>query len=113
MNILPTEFSSLSRFVEKWAKPTENLRTEQRISSSKEEFMEFYENTLPLLDGILEYLSRYPLGTLSGSDLCLYHLALSFAEMAPHAELYKGSADVPFSFEASRFVTIHGDEIDS
>lgn len=113
MNILPPAFSSLDRLVEKWAKPTENLRSQQRWESTKEEFLDFYENTLPLLDGILDHLSRYPIGTLSGSELTLYHLALSFAEMAPHVEMYRCSTEVPFSFDADRFEAIHGNLVNN
>ena len=111
MSILPPAFSSLDRLVEKWAKPTENLRSQQRLKSTKEEFLDIYENTLPLLDDILNHLSRHPIGTLSGGELALYHLALAFAEISPHVEMYKCSTKVPFSFDANRSEAIHGNQV--
>ena len=35
-------------------------------------------------------------------------LASAYAEAAPHHELYGGSAEVPHSFDARRFVPEHG-----
>jgi hypothetical protein len=38
----------------------------------------------------------------------LFDLAVAFAEVAPHHELYKNSPLVPHSFDASRFIADHG-----
>jgi hypothetical protein len=42
----------------------------------------------------------------------LLHLTLAVAEIAPNVELYKGSSTVPFSFEETRFIAVHGDRED-
>jgi hypothetical protein len=39
---------------------------------------------------------------------CLFAMALSLAEIAPHVELYRGSVGVPHAFEEMRFVAKHG-----
>ena len=41
-----------------------------------------------------------------GAELNLFYLACAFAEAAPHHELHGGSANVPHSFDAKRFVQV-------
>lgn len=108
MSQLPEQFSTLEPFVSSWALPTEQQRSERRWASSPEEFQAFYDAALPLLDDILVYLDQYTLGEIPADALPLYHLAIVFAEASPHVEMYKGAAQVPFSFHASRFIASHG-----
>lgn len=110
--MLPEQFSSLEPFAGVWAFPTELQRSQQRWVATAEEYREFYETMLPLLDEVLVYLDQYQPGATPESVLPLYHLALAFAEAAPHNELYDCSNTVPNSFDAHRFVAAHGETLD-
>ncbi len=62
-------------------------------------FASFYNAMLPQMRHLLAMLDTYPLGHLPDELHPLYWLSLSFAEVAPHIELYKGQVGVPFAFE--------------
>ena len=109
---VPAEFSELTPFLTKWAKPTENLRQAERINASTEELQAFYDTIMPRMDQILNYLDQYPYGQLPEEHRPLYWLAMSLAEIAPHVELYGGSTGVPYAFEESRFAAEHGNTVD-
>jgi len=106
---LPADFRDLERFVERWARPTENERNALRWSANKNDFAELYEAVMPKLDAILERLSRIGTDQLEGEDANLFNLAAAFAEASPHHELYGGSPAVPHSFATERFRPLHGD----
>lgn len=109
---LPADFADLAPFAAKWARPTENERSELRWNSNPDEFAALYEGLIPRLEEILAYLAKYSVEQLPDDARNLYNLASSFAEAAPHHELYKGSPLVPFSFDARRFVRSGGDKPD-
>jgi len=109
---LPEAFCDLDRFVERWSLPTQNQREAMRRASSAEERKEFYEAAVPRLSAIIDYLNRLPLDSMPEGARRLLHLALSVAEIAPNVELYKGSTTVPFSFEETRFIAVHGNRKD-
>jgi len=106
--ILPAGFEDLVPFARNWARPTEIARSEIRWSSDPADFAAFYEAMMPRLPDILAELRELPLEGLDEAQTNLFCLAAAFAEAAPHQELYGGSADVPFSFSARRFVPGHG-----
>lgn len=106
---LPPGFEDLAPFVAQWARPTENQRSAIRWAATPADFAGFYEAILPRLPGILEALAGYPLDGMTAAQTSLFNLAAAFAEAAPHHELYGGSAEVPFSFDAHRFQPGHGD----
>lgn len=108
--ILPTGFEDLAGAAAHWARSTENQRSEIRWSATPAEFAAFYETMLPRLSEVLAHLAALPLDGMGEADTNLFSLAAAFAEAAPHHELYGGSADVPFSFSARRFVPGHGDQ---
>jgi hypothetical protein len=112
VSVLPEQFAALEPFVHDWAHATENARSERRWGSSPESFQAFYDAVLPQLDAILAYFADFEPGAIPEHALPLYHLAIAFAEAAPHVEMYKGSAEVPKSFEARRFVAAHGNQPD-
>ena len=113
MSSLPQAFSSIESFVSEWAHATELERSKKRWAASPEEYQAFYDAVFPLLDDILTYLDQFQLGNMPEEALSLFHLALAYSEAAPHVELYKCSNHVPNSFDASRFVAAHGDEVDA
>ncbi len=107
--LLPEQFSDLEPFVGIWAFPTELQRSQQRWAATPDDYRQFYEAMLPMLDEILTYLDQFKPGEIPSSALPLYHLTLAFAETAPHNELYDCSNTVPNSFAAHRFVAGHGE----
>lgn len=109
--ILPEPFQHLSALGDKWARPTEHERNAIRWQASREDFAEFYAAAMPELDAILARLDTCGLETMDEGERNLFSLAAAFAEAAPHHELYGGSADVPFSFAARRFVPGHGERL--
>lgn len=101
---LPADFSELENFVAKWALGTAKQRHLARLSATKQELADFYQAILPQMRPLLAALDQYPLGSLPEELHKLYWLSLSFAEVAPHIELYNGSVGVPYAFEEPRFV---------
>lgn len=106
---LPAGFADLAPFAERWGKASENERNAVRWNASAADFSALYEAMMPRLDEILAILSDRPAPELAEEEQRLFLLACAFAEASPHHELYRGSAEVPFSFDARRFVPAHGD----
>ena len=111
-NTLPEPFRELERFVPIWALAAQNDREARRRRSARDDRQAFYDAMVPRLPAIIEYLDRYPLAALPADARRLMRLALAAAEIAPTVELYKGSVKVPFSFEETRFIAVHGDRED-
>lgn len=110
---LPADFAALEPLVSTWALGTSKQRHMQRLSSTSAELNEFYNVILPEMRKLLEVLDQFPLGQLPDELLPLYWLSLSFAEVAPHIELYKSSVGVPYAFEEARFVYESGDVVNT
>ena len=108
---LPHEFAELERFNE-WALPTQSERESRRRNTTEKERKDFYEAATPKLEAIIAWLNRFPLDAMPPEARRLLDLILSLAEVAPSVELYKGSATVPYSFEETRFIALHGDRQD-
>lgn len=108
MDALPHKYRDLEPFVPIWAHATENARSQQRWASSPADFQAFYGAMLPRIEEALTDLDRYPPDAIPDEAKPLYRLVLAFAEVAPHVEMYGGSAEVPHSFPASRVRAKHG-----
>ncbi|MBD3744898.1 MAG: hypothetical protein IE932_01650 [Sphingopyxis terrae] len=106
---LPADFADLTPFLS-WALPGADARQTRRRTASREELKVLYDAALPRIEAILRRVDDYPLGGLPEDLRPLYHLALSLAEIAPHIELYGGAPGVPYAFEETRFVAVHGDQ---
>jgi hypothetical protein len=107
---ITSRFSDFSPLLEKWAFPAENQRSAVRWGASASEFEEFYSKMMPRLGEFLELLSHNPPNKLPPELHGIYQLVCAFAEAAPHHELYKGSAEVPHSFDPRRFRALHGND---
>lgn len=105
---LPPEFAELTPFLD-WALPTADERQSRRRRATPAELRSLYDAMLPRIEEILAEVDRFPIGNLPESHHAIYNMALSLAEIAPHIELYKGAVDVPYAFEETRFVAVHGD----
>jgi hypothetical protein len=108
---LPTPFADLEVFVADWSLATQRERERQRAVSTAGELTTLYQVLLPRLDAMLEYLNQYELDKLPADAKRLFYLSLSFAEIAPFVECYKGEPRVPNSFDESRFIAIHADRL--
>jgi hypothetical protein len=109
MAIFPAAFAALEQFAD-WALETADARQIRRRRANREELMDFYNAVAPHVEAILGLCDAYPLGKLPAELVPLYNLALAIAEVAPHAELYRGDPDVPYAFEESRFIANHGND---
>lgn len=107
---LPDAFADLEPVAARWAFPTENQRSEIRWNATAADFAAFYDAVMPRIEAILAHLAQYPVDTMPDDAHRLFHLACAFAEAAPHHELYGGNPQVPFSFDARRFVPAHGNQ---
>ncbi|MGV3479347.1 MAG: hypothetical protein ACO1O3_05330 [Sphingobium sp.] len=105
---LPAGFQELEPLVARWARPTENERNAIRLSAAPRDFVDFDALMAPRLDALLAHLATLPARPEGRADYNALLLASAFAEAAPHHELYGDSAQVPFSFDARRFVPDHG-----
>lgn len=108
---MPAGFEDLASFAARWARETENERNALRLTSTAADFAAFDAAMTPRLDALLTYLGTCPAAPESDVQRNALMLACAFAEAAPHHELYGGSAEVPFSFDARRFVPDHGNDV--
>ena len=108
---LPKPFTDLEVFVADWSLATQREREKKRAASTAGELKTVYQVLLPRLDPMLEYLNQYPLGKLPADAKRLFYLTLSFAEIAPFVECYKGEPRVLNSFEETRFIAVHADRL--
>ncbi len=105
---LPGQFSELERFAAEWALATQSEREVKRRNSTAQERKEFYDAVTPKLETIIGWLDRFPLDAMPAEARRLLYLILSLAEIARTVELYQGSATVPYSFDETRFIAVHG-----
>ena len=108
---LPKPFTDLEVFVADWSLATQREREQKRSASTAGEIKTLYDVLLPRLDPMLEYLNQYELDELPADAKRLFYLTLSFAEVAPFVECYKGEPHVPNSFDESRFIAVHADRL--
>lgn len=106
---LPADFADLAPFLD-WALPSADERQTRRRTASRADLKAFYDALLPRIEAILKVVDAYPLGSLPADLAPLYHMALSLAEVAPHIELYGGAPGVPYAFDETRFVAVHGQQ---
>lgn len=107
---LPEAFADLAPLAARWSRPTENERNALRFAARAPDFAAFHDAMAPRLDALLAYLAQCPAEPVETPQRNALMLACAYAEAAPHHELYAGNSEVPFSFDARRFVPDHGDE---
>ncbi len=103
---LPEGFSALEPFVDSWLLPDSRARAAKRQASDMDALREFYGAMQPVAEPALAYLARYAPDELPPSGTVLLKLMLALAEVSTAVEWY-GSAQVPDSFEFSRFELMH------
>jgi hypothetical protein len=89
MPLLPSEFADLERLAEKWCKPTEDQRFDERLASSFDEVQELYDALAPRAEEAIEYCDRYPLDAMPEQAKNLVYLLCSLIEVSFPAEVWK------------------------
>ena len=102
---LPPEFAELLPFADKWALHTEAERQGARLASNMEDIGAFYTAMQSRIDDILTMLKDHDPAALPDELKPLFHLTLSYCEVAPAVELFKQPAVVD-GFEPHRLVRV-------
>jgi hypothetical protein len=100
---LGSGFEDLEVWGQKWCLNSDLERLTERVDSTFEDLVIFYDTLLPRMDEIIEYLNEFPVDDLSGDELRLYQLAQSFFEVALAVEHLR-APDEEQVFAISRLV---------
>ncbi len=85
---LPTGFGDLQPFAARWCLATESERWDQRMSSSMEELLAFYDVAFPRLEAAIDYCDQYPLDVLPDEVTNLLRLVYSLVLVAMAVEIF-------------------------
>ena len=99
---LPSDFSNLESFCDKWLHATEARRNEARISSNMEQIKEFYDAVLPQFEQMIQFLNKKPLTDLGEQEENLLNLSFAFVEASTPIERFN-SPIVTELFPPERF----------
>lgn len=86
---LPAGFESLEPFVDSWAVPTAQDRTNRRLMSTSEERTAFATAVRDLVPDALKLLDSKPLRELDDSEQRLMKLLLTFTHIAQAVDVQK------------------------
>jgi hypothetical protein len=92
MAMLPTEFSDLEPFAEKWSLATEAERWEERLSSSMDEMQAFYDAIFSRVELAMAYCDQWPLDELPSDAVNLLRMVYSFVLISFPVELWRQPA---------------------
>lgn len=97
---LPTGFTDLEVWAQRFAWARFEDRYRQRLASSQHELEAFYAALAPRAEAIASLLDTFS-EPLDDAHQRLLHLVLAFMDVAPAVELYH-QPDVPLGFDATR-----------
>ena len=86
---LPNEFADLERFADKWCKPTEDERWDERLASSFDEVQDFYDTTVRRADDAIEFCDEYALDSMPDVVKNLVYLLCSLIEISFPVEIWR------------------------
>ncbi len=89
MQLLPSEFADWERFAEKWCKPTEDERWDERIASSFDEVEDLYDSLTPRAEEAIQYCDRFPLDSMPEEAKNLTYLLCSLISVSFAVECWK------------------------
>jgi hypothetical protein len=89
MALLPSEFSPLEPFAERWCLATEQERWAERMSSSIDELQAFYDAIIPLVPDAIAYCDKFALDDMPEDALNLLRLVYSFIIVSFPVELWR------------------------
>jgi hypothetical protein len=88
-DLLPPQFADLSRFVDYWARDTNDERWDQRSRAPMEEIQQFYDAVLGRAEDIIAHLDHYPVsGELPPAEGRLARLLLGLGQAAIAVEMH-------------------------
>ena len=85
---LPSAFTELERFADKWCLPTEPERWEARLSTPMLELRDFYETFAPRFEEAIDYCDKFPLDDIPEDALNLLHLVYSMIMISMAVEVF-------------------------
>jgi hypothetical protein len=88
MTMLPSEFSDLEPFAEKWCLATETERWSERLASSMEELRAFYDAMLSRVQDAMTFCDKFPLDAMPDDAVHLLRLLYSFVIVSFPVELW-------------------------
>ena len=94
MALLPSGFSDLEPFAEKWCLASERERWAARMSSTMQQMQELYDAILPRVQDALAYCDKFPLDDMPEDAVHLLQLIYSFVIVSFPVELW-GQPHVP------------------
>ncbi len=100
---LPSQFSDLNGFLEKWDQPDTNARYAVRLSSTMEELREFYGAMLPRVEEIKTHLDGKNFADYNDADKSLGRLMFAVGIVGPAVDIFH-QQEVPDSGATSFFV---------
>jgi len=94
MAMLPSEFSDLEPFAERWCLATERQRWAERMSSSMDELQTFYDAIFPRVSEAIAFCDKFPLDDMPDDAVHLLQMIYSFVNVSFPVELW-GQPYVP------------------
>ena len=88
MGMLPTEFSDLEPYAEKWSVETESARWNVRMSSTMPEMQEFYDAIYSRVETAIAYCDTFDLHHMPDDAVNLLRLVYSFVVVSFAVELW-------------------------
>jgi len=89
MALLPTEFSDLEPFAEKWCLATERERYAERLSTAMDELQSFYDAIFPRIADAMAFCDKFPLNQMPKDALNLLRMLFSFVVVSFSVELWR------------------------
>jgi hypothetical protein len=88
MALLPSAFSDLEPFAEKWCLATERERWAERHASAMGELVAFYDAILPRVAEAIEFCDKFPLHDMPDDAVNLLRMIYSFVMVSFPVELW-------------------------
>ena len=85
---LPQQFTDLTPFADKWAIDTEEARRVERMNTSQDDLMAFYQAMKPVLDQAVQHLNQFDLEEMAPPEQHLLQMSLSLVEISVAIELF-------------------------
>jgi hypothetical protein len=86
--MLPSKFSDLEPFAQKWCLATERLRYTERLGTTMDEMQAFYDSTFPRAEEALAYCDGFPLDDLPDDAVHLLQLIYSLINVSYPVEVW-------------------------
>jgi hypothetical protein len=86
--MLPAEFADLEPYAATWCLPTEPERYAQRLRSSMDEMLAFYEPCFARFHDAVAYCDKFPLDEMPDDAMNLLHLLYSLVTVSFPVEVW-------------------------